>query len=119
MNHLNLGNFGEDYACRYLQKKNYIIRDRKYRYRKNEVDIIAEKNNQLIVIEVKTRQTAEIGEPWQAVTKRKQKEIIKVANQYVQSKELNIDVQFDIISIVHNSYRTQLEHIENAFYPTW
>lgn len=119
MNNIDLGNFGEDYACEHLQKKNYKIIERKYTYRKNEVDIIAEKNNQLIVIEVKTRQTAEIGEPWQAVTKRKQREIIKVANQYIQSKEINVDVQFDIISIVHNSYRTQLEHIENAFYPTW
>jgi putative endonuclease len=99
----------------YLQKKRYQILDRNYRFLKNEVDIIAKFENQLVIIEVKTRQTAEIGEPWRAVTKNKQKQIIKVANQYVQSRELDLDVRFDIVSIVHNSYRTELEHIEGAF----
>jgi putative endonuclease len=83
------------------------------------VDIIAKKDNQLIMIEVKTRQTAEIGEPWQAVTRNKQKQIIQVTNQYVQSNNIELNTRFDIISIVHNSYRTELKHLEGAFYPHW
>jgi putative endonuclease len=67
------------------------------------------------VVEVKTRQTAEIGEPWMAVTKKKQQQLIKCANAYIQSRDLLQDVRFDIISIVHNQYRTELEHIEDAF----
>ena len=110
-----LGNWGEGYSVIYLQKKGYEVVERNYRFQKNEIDIIAKFGNNLIIVEVKTRQTAEIGEPWRAVTKSKQKQIIKVANQYVQANQIDLDVRFDIVSIVHNSYRTEIEHIEGAF----
>ena len=110
-----LGNWGEEYSVIYLQKNGYEVVERNYRFQKNEIDIIAKFGNNLIIVEVKTRQTAEIGEPWRAVTKSKQKQIIKVANQYVQAKQVDLDVRFDIVSIVHNSYRTEIEHIEGAF----
>jgi putative endonuclease len=110
-----LGNWGEEYSVVYLQKKGYEVVERNYRFKKNEIDIIAKFGNNLIIVEVKTRQTAEIGEPWRAVTKSKQKQIIKVANQYVQANQIDLDVRFDIVSIVHNSYRTEIEHIEGAF----
>lgn len=119
MNNIELGLLGEQLACDYLGKKDFQIIDRNYRFKKNEVDIIAKKDNQLIIIEVKTRQTSEIGEPWQAVTRNKQKQIIQVANQYVQSNNIELNTRFDIISIVHNSYRTELKHLEEAFYPHW
>jgi putative endonuclease len=70
----------------------------------------------LKVVEVKTRQTAEIGEPWRAVTRAKQRQIIKAANYYIQLYSIDLETQFDIISIVHNSFRTDIEHIEDAFY---
>jgi putative endonuclease len=89
--------------------------ERNVRFKKFEVDIIAEKDEQLVVVEVKARNTAEIGEPWRAVTKSKQRQIINVADYYVQKNQIDKDVRFDIISIVHNSYRTNLEHIVGAF----
>jgi len=110
-----LGNWGEEYSVIYLQKKGYEVVERNYRFQKNEIDIIAKFGNNLIIVEVKTRQTAEIGEPWRAVTKSKQKQIIKVANQYIQANQIDLDVRFDIVSIVHNSYRTEIDHIEGAF----
>jgi putative endonuclease len=119
MNNSELGSLGEQMACDYIQKKDFQILERNYRFKKNEIDIIAKKENQLIVIEVKTRQTAEIGEPWQAVTRNKQKQIIQVANQYVQTNQIELETRFDIISIVHNSFRTELTHLESAFYPHW
>lgn len=119
MNTLELGTLGEQMACDYIRKKDFEIIERNYRFKKNEIDIIAKKYNQLIIIEVKTRQTAEIGEPWKAVTRNKQKQIIQVANYYVQSNKIELETRFDIISIVHNSYRTELTHLEDAFYPHW
>ncbi len=110
-----LGNWGEEYSVGYLEKKGFQLVERNYRFQKNEIDIILKFENKLIIVEVKTRQTAEIGEPWRAVTKSKQKQIIKVADQYVQSNQIDLDVRFDVISIVHNSYRTEIEHIEGAF----
>jgi len=110
-----LGNWGEEYSVGYLQKKGFQVVERNYRFQKNEIDIVVKHGSELIIVEVKTRQTAEIGEPWRAVTKAKQKQIIKVADHYVQANQFDMNVRFDIISIVHNSYRTEIEHIEGAF----
>jgi putative endonuclease len=117
MTHIELGNLGEKMALDFLQKKNFTIHSCNYRFKKNEVDIIAENDGKLIVVEVKTRETAEIGEPYKAVTRSKQRHIITVVDYYVKEKNIDLEVQFDVISIVHNSYRTKIEHIENAFFP--
>ena len=116
--HTELGKYGEDLAAKLLEEKGYQIKQRNFRFKKFEVDIVAEKDNQLIVCEVKTRETAVIGEPYLAVTKKKQRQIIETADYYVKLKNLWIDVRFDIVSIIHNSYRTNIEHIEDAFFPT-
>lgn len=110
-----LGIFGENLAVYHLLSKGYTILDRNYKFNKKEIDIVAKQGNQLVVIEVKARQTAEIGEPWQAVTRAKQKIIIQVADHYLKIKNLDVDTRFDVISIVHNSFRTKIEHIEDAF----
>jgi putative endonuclease len=117
MNIQELGLWGESFARSFLQKKGYHILESNVRFKKAEIDIIAKSNNQLVVVEVKTRNTAEIGEPWRAVTKKKQRQIVSVANHYVTQKQIDLDVRFDIVSIVHNSYRTDIEHIVDAFYP--
>ena len=117
MTQQELGIFGEVKAANFLLKKKYRILARNYRFGKLEADIICEANGKLVVVEVKTRQTAEIGEPWRAVTRSKQKQIIKVANAYIFDKNIHLETRFDIISIVHNGYRSDIEHIEDAFYP--
>jgi putative endonuclease len=117
MNNTELGLFGEALAERFLMNKGLKILDKNVRFKKWEADIIAVEDQKLVVVEVKTRQTAEIGEPWRAVTRSKQRQIIKVADHYIQERGIDLETRFDIISIVHNSYRTNIEHIEDAFYP--
>ena len=115
MTNQELGILGENIAVAHLISKGYTILDRNFKFKKNEIDIVTCFQNQIVVVEVKARQTAEIGEQWMAVTKAKQKLIITVADYYIQSKQIELDTRFDIISIVHNSYRTKIEHIEDAF----
>ena len=110
-----LGIFGENLAVSHLISKGYTILDRNWKFRKQEIDIVASYNGQLVIIEVKARQTAEIGEPWMAVTKAKQRIIVQVAHQYIQLKNIDLDSRFDVVSIVHNTFRTKIEHIEDAF----
>ena len=117
MNTTELGVLGETLAERHLLKNGYTILDKNIRFKKWEVDIVAMDGEKLVIVEVKTRQTAEIGEPWRAVTRSKQRQIIKVADHYIQTRNIDRETRFDVISIVHNSYRTHLEHIEDAFYP--
>ncbi len=115
MTDAELGIYGEKLAQEHLKNLGYKIITTNYKYLKYEVDIVTEFDDKIVVVEVKTRQTAEIGEPWRAVTKRKQRQIILCANAFVQNRKLDIDVRFDIISIVHNQYRTDLEHLIDAF----
>lgn len=110
-----LGVFGELMAQKQLKEDGYHIKQTNFRYLKYEIDIVAEKGEELIIVEVKTRQTSEIGEPWMAVTKKKQRQIIQCANFYIQSRGIQSNVRFDIMSIVHNNYRTKIEHIIDAF----
>lgn len=112
-----LGDLGERFALRYLEKKGYQVIVKNYRFQRNEVDLVCEEVDVLIFVEVKTRQTAQIGPPWKAVTRQKQKQIIKCANQYLIENDLDKEARFDIVSIVHNSKGTFIEHIEEAFYP--
>ena len=84
----DLGQFGESLAERHLIKQEYRVLAKNFRFKKWEVDIIAEKNNLVVVVEVKTRNTAEIGEPYKAVTRSKQKQIILAANHYIQSNQI-------------------------------
>ena len=117
MNHIELGNKGEEYAVNHLINKGYTILDTNYRFKYSEIDVVCEKGNELVIVEVKTRKTATIGEPYQAVTFAKQRQIIKVTNHYVIKNRIHKEVRLDVISIVLNRFGMRLEHIENAFQP--
>lgn len=115
MKHDELGRYGESLAQNHLRAAGYQIRETNFRFRHLEIDLICMHENQLVIVEVKTRQTSEIGEPYKAVTRTKQRQLIKAANHYIQQHDIDLDTRFDIISIVHNSYRTEITHLENAF----
>ena len=112
-----LGIWGEEKATNYLLKKGYELVDRNIRFKRYEIDIVLKKKDLLVIVEVKTRNTAEIGEPWRAVTRGKQRQIIEVADNYVKANQIDKEVRFDVVSIVHNSFHTKIEHIEGAFAP--
>ncbi|MFM6934913.1 MAG: YraN family protein [Flavobacteriales bacterium] len=111
----DLGIWGENEALAYLCRKGYQLIDRNIRFKKYEVDLVLSDGDDLVVVEVKARCTAQIGEPWRAVTKSKQRQIITVADRYVQTNVIDKNVRFDIVSIVHNEYQTTIEHIMDAF----
>ena len=65
--HYDLGKKGEEIAANYLAEKGYKIIARNWRFGKDEIDIIAEHDNFLVIIEVKTRSSSDYGEPEEAV----------------------------------------------------
>lgn len=119
MNHIELGTVGENIAANYLSKLGYTIADRNYRWKKGELDLVCRDDRMLVVVEVKTRQTNAYGEPYTAVTRSKQKQLVMIADHYVKQKALDLEVRFDVLSIVTNSYETKIEHIKGAFLPSW
>lgn len=116
-NHNELGKDGEQIAVDLLQQKGYTIIDRNWRFQKAEIDIIAQKDSKtLVIVEVKTRSNSFIGNPEEFVSQKKIKLLVKAANEFVMSKNLNVEVRFDIIAIIKNSKYQKVEHLEDAFY---
>lgn len=114
--HNELGEKGEQLAINFLMKKGYIIRDKNWRFQKAEVDIIAQKGDVLAVVEVKTRSTIDFGNPQDFVNPKKIKLLVSAIDEYVISKDLEVDVRFDIIAIVKENNNFAIEHLEDAFY---
>jgi putative endonuclease len=114
--HYNRGISGERLAVEYLISKGYRILAQNFRYLKAEVDIIAQKDNSLVAVEVKTRSSIAFGAPEEFLKPAQIQRIIKAVDYFVTSKDLNVEVRFDIIAIVLSTKKPQIEHIENAFY---
>lgn len=114
-----IGVLGEQAAAQYLREQNYKIVATNFSTRAGEVDIIAAKGDTRVFVEVKTRQSIAYGQPSQAVTKSKQKRIIKASLAYIQKYQLNdISMRFDIIEVLYTHHIQQdarINHIENAF----
>lgn len=115
---MELGKAGEDIAAEYLRKKAYRILERNWKFGKNEIDIIARDGQFLVVVEVKTRHSNYFAEPEMAVTRDKQRILVRSANAYVRYKRLNLEVRFDVIAIILSEEGEQINHIPDAFYAT-
>jgi len=114
--HNELGKLGEQKAIDYLISKGYVICAKNWRFQKAEIDVIAQKDNIFVCVEVKTRSTDYFGDPQDFVDSKKIKLLVKAMNEYVISKDLDVEVRFDVIAIIHNKYKTTLEHFEDAFF---
>lgn len=108
-----LGNFGEQIASEYLQKENYKIIKRNYYCRKGEIDIIAQKQKEIIFIEVKTRTNNSYGMPAEAVNPIKQRNIKQVANYFLYKNNLlDTFTRFDVIEIKLVKGKFEINHIK-------
>ena len=113
-----LGKMGEDVSEIFLKRRGFHVIERSYRQRSGEIDIIAKKENMIVIVEVKTRASEEQGLAIEAVHYKKQKKIIQLAYLYVQEKECDdYEIRFDVIVIVRYNHRDVflINHIEGAF----
>lgn len=114
--HNEFGKTAEDLAVEYLKKNGYKILARNFRFQKAEIDVIAEKDNLIIVVEVKARSTDFFILPQEAVTKTKIKSIVSAANHYLEEFNRNQEVRFDIISVLPDENKNLIiDHIKDAF----
>lgn len=115
-NHNDFGKMAEDLAVEHLKKYGYKILVRNFRFQKAEIDIIAEKDNLIIIVEVKARSTDAFMLPQEAVTKTKIRSIVSAANHYLEQLNKDNEVRFDIISVLPDENKNLIiEHIEDAF----
>lgn len=114
--HNELGKLGEELALKFLRNEGYTILETNWVFQKAEIDIIAQKDNILAVVEVKTRSSIDFGLPQDFVKPKKMQLLVKAANEFVVQNNLDVNVRFDIIALHKESENFNIEHIEEAFY---
>ena len=113
----NSGKKGEEIAAKYLKKNGYKILEKNFRKPYGEIDIIAQKGENVAFVEVKTRKSDSYGTPAEFVTAKKQERIKKTAYTYIQQNNLEAEFTFDIIEVYLNAEKgVKINHLINAFY---
>ncbi|MEQ9618286.1 MAG: YraN family protein [Deltaproteobacteria bacterium] len=114
-NNRSIGRRGEDIACKFLKKDKYKILEKNFACRQGEIDIIAEdRKGVLCFVEVKAKSSENFGLPEEAVTPRKQRNLLAAAFNYIESKKVKSkDMRFDIVSVDLVNDKTRI--IKNAF----
>lgn len=108
-----VGNIGEKIASFYLQLKGYEIVHRNFLVKGGEIDIVALKDNVLVIVEVKTRRNSSYGDPKDAVGYNKRKNLIYAAKCYIKRYEkYGMAVRFDVVEIMP----FKINHIKDAFF---
>ena len=119
--HKLLGDRGERAAARFLRRKGMKILAKQQRTRLGEIDLIALDQKQIVFIEVKTRRSNDAGQPFEAVDRRKQQKLTKLALAWLKERgRLNQSARFDVVSIIWPDEETkpQIDHYPNAFEPS-
>ena len=112
-----LGKEGEKIATAHLIKEKYKILARNYRSGRAEIDIVAMKDDLIIIVEVKTRETDKYGNPEESVGTGKINMLAQGAEDFMLDRDLHNNVRYDIISIIKNQYKTDVHHLADAFWP--
>ena len=115
-----LGQEGERRVAEYLRSKGYIIIKRNFRDRYGEIDIIAEKGNEMVFVEVKTRTENALVSGMEAITYQKQIRLYKTAAIFLQRINGDYISRFDAAEVTVSSKPDgeliwKLRYIENAF----
>ena len=116
--HNHTGERGEQLACQWLEAKGFSILHRNWRHGRDEIDIVALDGHFLVVVEVKTRSTARWGDPESAIGPAKRRNLMRAATELVHSIPDDLELRFDIVSIIHTPAGPEVLHIPDAFYPT-
>ncbi|MCA9794776.1 MAG: YraN family protein [Candidatus Eremiobacteraeota bacterium] len=111
----DLGRQGEAAAAAMLEKKGMRIRERNFRTRYGEIDLIASLGPILVFIEVKTRSGGSFGQPQEAVEARKQARLRRLAAYYLARVGWSGECRFDVVAVSVRGSQTRVEHFEEAF----
>ncbi|MDO9634093.1 MAG: YraN family protein [Paludibacter sp.] len=115
--HNDLGVLGENHAQAFLLSEGYKIRHTNYRVGKLELDIVAEKDGWLIIVEVRTRTTDTFVAPEESINLRKIKNLVHAAGGYIKYFNWQGETRFDIISVMPDGENFKIDHIQDAFLP--
>lgn len=111
------GRRGEDLAHRFLQDAGLVIVGRNFRLPSgdSEIDIVARDGDELVMVEVKTRRSADFGPPERAVGPEKRAHIQRAARVLAIRTGVPFEmVRFDVVSVILGA-KPEITHWVNAF----
>ena len=108
-----LGKFGENQARKYLESEGYEILHQNWRRKYLEVDLIVKKKNNIIFVEVKTRDS-KIGNLDEVISRQKEQTLIRALNVYMSEVEADMYCQIDLVLIKNLNNSFEIEHLQNA-----
>ena len=110
------GKQGEHVARLYLEEKGYKVLAINWRFHRFELDIIATNNDELVIVEVKTRSDNYLIAPELAVDTTKIRRIVAASDAYIRKHNIQLPVRFDVLCLIKKGQSFDIEHIEDAFF---
>ncbi len=112
------GKKGEEIAAAWLKNEGYTIMARNWYCGHQEIDIIAKQGEQIVIVEVKSRNEDYLEEPWEAVSAAKIRNIVQAADAWLIQEKVDLETRFDVISVVFlKDGSHELTHFQDAFTP--
>lgn len=116
--HNDLGKWGEEEACKYLEALGYTIVARDWKDGHRDLDIVAlDDHDVLVVVEVKTRRQDTLTDPVTAVDWKKIRSLSIAASKFVKTHRMGAEIRFDIIGVTPTNEGCNINHIKEAFLP--
>jgi len=118
-NRKELGNAAEEIACQVLTAAGWKILERNFSLHDvGELDVVAERNSEIVFVEVRSASTSYLESPAMTVDRRKQSRVVTVARVFLHQRGLtDREVRFDVIAVWYDSAVPRVEWIEDAFRP--
>ena len=110
------GELGERIAERWLRRTGWRVLQRRFRSGHRDIDLVVEREGTIAFVEVKARRGDRFGHPVEAVNWRKQKELAKSAQVWIDRHGRAEDAyRFDVVGVLMTGDRVRIRHVEDAF----
>lgn len=108
---------GEKEAELFLSEAGFQILERNWYHKHKELDIVAIDGDELVIVEVKTRNAPALDNPAMAIDRKKQRNLVYAAHAYARMNRISREVRFDVVWVLIGGKETKIDHIKNAFVP--
>ena len=110
------GELGERIAARWLERGGWKILQRRYKNGRRDIDLVVEQDGLIAFVEVKARVGQEFGDPVEAVHRRKQRELTKSAQTWIDRHGRSGEsYRFDVVGVLVKEKRAFVRHVPGAF----
>jgi putative endonuclease len=110
------GELGERIAERWLRRQGWRVVQRRFRSGHRDIDLVVERDDLVVFVEVKARRGAEFGDPVEAVNWNKQRQLVRSASVWIDRHgRPSESYRFDVVGVLVEGEKVRVRHVANAF----